>query len=214
MSAGSAERGAKVRRAAYVGDSSWGGCAPAASREWKDRGAAPKRGMAHRGCAANNGGPFLVDVSAGAVRHGRPVTGRGNANQGAAQLEDGRGARSGAHLWVRAPHSSDRDFPAVTLCIRVSSSCPARRRRRPGANHVIHVERHWNPAKEAQATGSRHRMGQTRELQVHYQVALHPDVDSFDVNLDRTLRTKAALKDAVVVPQEVRQEESRSGRSG
>ncbi|MFC6451619.1 hypothetical protein ACFP82_16205 [Cellulomonas gelida] len=70
------------------------------------------------------------------------------------------------------------------------------------------------PAKEAQATGRSHRIGQTRELQVHYQVALHPDVDSFDVNLDRTLRAKAALKDAVVVPQEVRQEESRSGRSG
>ncbi len=76
-----------------------------------------------------------------------------------------------------------------------------------GANHAIHLERHWNPAKEAQATDRIHRIGQTREVHVHYPIALHPDVDSFDVNLDRLLRSKVALKDAVVVPQEVRQEE-------
>ncbi|MEW1960690.1 DEAD/DEAH box helicase [Kineococcus sp. NPDC059986] len=72
-----------------------------------------------------------------------------------------------------------------------------------GANHAIHLERHWNPAKEAQATDRIHRIGQQREVHVHLPVALHPDVDSFDVNLDRLLRSKVALKDAVVVPQEV-----------
>lgn len=72
-----------------------------------------------------------------------------------------------------------------------------------GANHAIHLERHWNPAKEAQATDRVHRIGQTREVHVHYPVALHPDVDSFDLNLDRLLRSKVALKNAVVVPQEV-----------
>lgn len=76
-----------------------------------------------------------------------------------------------------------------------------------GANHAIHLERHWNPAKEAQATDRIYRIGQTREVHVHYPVALHPSVDSFDVNLDRLLRTKVALKDAVVVPQEVKQDE-------
>ncbi|MBO0919791.1 SWF/SNF helicase family protein [Cellulomonas sp. zg-ZUI222] len=30
-----------------------------------------------------------------------------------------------------------------------------------GANHAIHLERHWNPAKEAQATDRIHRIGQT-----------------------------------------------------
>lgn len=40
-------------------------------------------------------------------------------------------------------------------------------------------------------------------MHVHLPVALHPDVDSFDVNFDRLLRSKVALKDAVVVPQEV-----------
>lgn len=72
-----------------------------------------------------------------------------------------------------------------------------------GANHAIHLERHWNPAKEAQATDRVYRIGQKREVHVHYPVALHPDVDSFDVNLDRLLRGKTALRDAVVVPQDV-----------
>lgn len=76
-----------------------------------------------------------------------------------------------------------------------------------GANHAIHLERHWNPAKEAQATDRIYRIGQKREVHVHYPIALHPDVDSFDVNLDRLLRTKVALKDAVMVPQEVKQDE-------
>lgn len=74
-----------------------------------------------------------------------------------------------------------------------------------GANHAIHLERHWNPAKEAQATDRIHRIGQVRDVHVHYPVAIHPDLDSFDVNLDRLLRSKTALKDAVVVPQEVTQ---------
>jgi hypothetical protein len=76
-----------------------------------------------------------------------------------------------------------------------------------GANHAIHLERHWNPAKEAQATDRIYRIGQTREVHVHYPIALHPTLDSFDVNLDRLLRTKVALKDAVVVPQQVEQAE-------
>ena len=76
-----------------------------------------------------------------------------------------------------------------------------------GANHAVHLERHWNPAKEAQATDRIYRIGQTREVHVHYPMALHPDMESFDVKLDRLLRTKVALKDAVVVPQEVKRDE-------
>ncbi|MBO3084749.1 DEAD/DEAH box helicase [Cellulomonas fengjieae] len=76
-----------------------------------------------------------------------------------------------------------------------------------GANHAIHLERHWNPAKEAQATDRIHRIGQRREVHVHYPIALHPGVRSFDENLDELLERKVALRDAVVVPQEVTQEE-------
>ncbi|MCX2830430.1 DEAD/DEAH box helicase [Microbulbifer thermotolerans] len=69
-----------------------------------------------------------------------------------------------------------------------------------GANHVIHVERHWNPAKEAQATDRVYRIGQTRDVFVYLPAALHPKYDSFDVHLDRLLNSKLMLKDAVVTP--------------
>ncbi|WP_407318684.1 C-terminal helicase domain-containing protein [Isoptericola halotolerans] len=80
-----------------------------------------------------------------------------------------------------------------------------------GANHAIHLERHWNPAKEAQATDRVYRIGQTRPVHVYYPMALHPDVDSFGVNLDRLLRSKVALSGAVVVPERVTEEEIAHG---
>jgi SNF2 family DNA or RNA helicase len=76
-----------------------------------------------------------------------------------------------------------------------------------GANHVIHVERHWNPAKEAQATDRVYRIGQTKDVFVHLPAALHPEYDSFDVNLDRLLSSKLMLKDAVVTPDVVSEAE-------
>ncbi|MDR5862932.1 hypothetical protein QC758_08150 [Halomonas campisalis] len=66
------------------------------------------------------------------------------------------------------------------------------------ANHVIHLERHWNPAKEAQATDRVYRIGQERDVFIYIPTALHPDFDSFDVHLDRLLSGKLLLKDAVV----------------
>ncbi|NVK41170.1 MAG: DEAD/DEAH box helicase [Oceanospirillaceae bacterium] len=76
-----------------------------------------------------------------------------------------------------------------------------------GANHVIHVERHWNPAKEAQATDRVYRIGQTKDVFVHLPAALHPEYESFDVNLDRLLSSKLMLKDAVVTPDVVGESE-------
>lgn len=72
-----------------------------------------------------------------------------------------------------------------------------------GANHVIHVERHWNPAKEAQATDRVYRIGQQKDVYVHLPAALHPQFDSFDVHLDRLLNGKLMIKDAVVTPEPV-----------
>lgn len=72
-----------------------------------------------------------------------------------------------------------------------------------GANHVVHVERHWNPAKEAQATDRVYRIGQARPVHVHLPAVTHPQFDSFDVHLDRLLRGKLMLKDAVVTPESV-----------
>jgi hypothetical protein len=43
-----------------------------------------------------------------------------------------------------------------------------------GANHVIHLERHWNPAKEAQATDRVYRIGQKKDVYIHIPTALAP----------------------------------------
>ena len=64
-----------------------------------------------------------------------------------------------------------------------------------GANNVIHLERHWNPAKEAQATDRVYRIGQIRDVNVYIPVLHHPDHESFDVNLHRLLTQKTLLKD-------------------
>ncbi len=69
-----------------------------------------------------------------------------------------------------------------------------------GANNVIHIERHWNPAKEDQATDRVYRIGQEKEVNVYLPVSLHPEYDSFDVMLDRLLAQKTILGDAVVSP--------------
>ena len=69
-----------------------------------------------------------------------------------------------------------------------------------GANHVIHLERHWNPAKEAQRTDRVHRTGQKRDVHVHLPAATHPDLESFDVLLDRLLTSKLRVRDAVMAP--------------
>lgn len=76
-----------------------------------------------------------------------------------------------------------------------------------GANHVVHLERHWNPAKEAQASDRVYRIGQTKEVHIHLPAVLHPQYDSFDVHLDRLLRGKLMLKDAVVTPEAVSESE-------
>jgi SNF2 family DNA or RNA helicase len=72
-----------------------------------------------------------------------------------------------------------------------------------GANHVIHLERHWNPAKEAQATDRAYRIGQEREVSVYIPIAVHPEKPSFDQNLNRLLSKKIDLKDAVVTTEAV-----------
>lgn len=76
-----------------------------------------------------------------------------------------------------------------------------------GANHVVHLERHWNPAKEAQASDRVYRIGQQKDVFIHLPAVTHPQFDSFDVHLDRLLRGKLMLKDAVVTPEVVSESE-------
>jgi SNF2 family DNA or RNA helicase len=72
-----------------------------------------------------------------------------------------------------------------------------------GANNVIHLERHWNPAKEAQATDRVYRIGQKHDVNVFVPLIHHPKFQSFDVNLHQLLTKKSLLKDAVVTPEQV-----------
>ena len=72
-----------------------------------------------------------------------------------------------------------------------------------GANNVVHFERHWNPAKEAQATDRVYRIGQEKDVNIYIPIVHHPELESFDANLHRLLSKKTSLKDAVVTPEQV-----------
>ncbi len=70
-----------------------------------------------------------------------------------------------------------------------------------GANHIIHYSRHWNPAKEEQATDRAYRIGQQKDVHVYYPMAV-ADFDSFDLILDRLLARKKALAASTLYPTE------------
>ncbi len=80
-----------------------------------------------------------------------------------------------------------------------------------GANHVIHFTRHWNPAKEEQATDRAYRIGQKRDVTVYYPMAVFPDSfqnengekqKSFDLILDLLLTRKKSLASSTLFPTE------------
>lgn len=80
-----------------------------------------------------------------------------------------------------------------------------------GANHVIHYSRHWNPAKEEQATDRVYRIGQTRDVTVYYPIAVFPErfqnekgerQKSFDEILDVLLTRKKSLASSTLFPSE------------
>lgn len=62
------------------------------------------------------------------------------------------------------------------------------------ANHVFHYDRWWNPAVEAQATDRAHRIGQTRQVQVHKFVC----VGTLEERIDAMLEKKRHLADQIV----------------
>lgn len=69
-----------------------------------------------------------------------------------------------------------------------------------GANHVVHYSRHWNPAKEDQATDRVYRIGQTRDVHVYYPMAICSGITSFDETLDALLAQKSQLAEATLFP--------------
>ena len=68
------------------------------------------------------------------------------------------------------------------------------------ANHVVHYTRHWNPAKEAQATDRAYRIGQTKPVTVYYPMSLSTRFKTFDANLHLLLERKAKLAKEALVP--------------
>jgi HJR/Mrr/RecB family endonuclease len=79
------------------------------------------------------------------------------------------------------------------------------------ANHIIHYTRHWNPAKEEQATDRAYRIGQQKDVYVYYPMAIFPDdmkdeegniMKSFDEILDTLLNNKKALASHTLFPTE------------
>ncbi|KAB8162987.1 ATP-dependent helicase [Streptomyces sp. 3MP-14] len=62
------------------------------------------------------------------------------------------------------------------------------------ADHVVHFDRWWNPAVEAQATDRAYRIGQDRPVQVHRLIA----EGTVEDRIAALLRRKQALADAVL----------------
>lgn len=68
------------------------------------------------------------------------------------------------------------------------------------ANHVIHFSRHWNPAKEDQATDRVYRIGQTKKVHVYNLIGRINGFVSFDEKLDKLLSYKQSIKGAALFP--------------
>ncbi|MBR6123567.1 restriction endonuclease [Candidatus Saccharibacteria bacterium] len=69
-----------------------------------------------------------------------------------------------------------------------------------GANHVIHYSRHWNPAKENQATDRVYRIGQTKDVFIYYPMAVSDKFETFDKVLNDLLNRKMNLANASLYP--------------
>ena len=64
------------------------------------------------------------------------------------------------------------------------------------ASHVVHFDRWWNPAVEAQATDRAHRIGQTRTVVVHHLICR----GTLEDRIDHLLREKTDLAESIVAP--------------
>ncbi|MGA5313538.1 SNF2-related protein [Streptomyces pseudogriseolus] len=84
----------------------------------------------------------------------------------------------------------DGGFPVFLLSLKAAGTGLNLTR----ADHVVHYDRWWNPAVEAQATDRAHRIGQTRPVQVHRLIA----EGTVEDRIAALLETKKELADAVL----------------
>jgi SNF2 family DNA or RNA helicase/HJR/Mrr/RecB family endonuclease len=71
------------------------------------------------------------------------------------------------------------------------------------ANHVIHLERHWNPAKEDQASDRVYRIGQIKDVYIHHIISKLPEnmkKQSFDEGLNQLIMNKKTLSNDTLIP--------------
>lgn len=70
------------------------------------------------------------------------------------------------------------------------------------ATHVIHLSRWWNPAVEEQCNDRVHRIGQTRPVEVHVPLAIHPKYleHSFDCLLQSLMQRKRRMAQQALWP--------------
>ncbi|MDX5562669.1 DEAD/DEAH box helicase [Streptomyces sp. ID05-04B] len=84
----------------------------------------------------------------------------------------------------------DGEIPVFLLSLRAAGTGLNLTR----AEHVVHYDRWWNPAVEAQATDRAYRIGQTRPVQVHRLIA----EGTIEDRIADMLRRKQAVADAVL----------------
>lgn len=70
------------------------------------------------------------------------------------------------------------------------------------ANHVVHLERWWNPAVEDQCSDRCWRIGQTKDVVVHIPIATFPGngLETFDEKLQAFLAAKRVRSQSVLMP--------------
>jgi SNF2 family DNA or RNA helicase len=68
------------------------------------------------------------------------------------------------------------------------------------ANHVIHLERHWNPAKEDQASDRVYRIGQKKDVYIYHLIHKAKNIETFDSGLNKLIIKKKSLSDGTLIP--------------
>jgi SNF2 family DNA or RNA helicase len=84
----------------------------------------------------------------------------------------------------------DGDVPVFLLSLKAAGTGLNLTR----AEHVVHYDRWWNPAVEAQATDRAYRIGQDRPVQVHRLIA----EGTIEDRIARMLERKKDLADSVL----------------
>ncbi|WP_345712945.1 DEAD/DEAH box helicase, partial [Kineococcus glutinatus] len=98
-------------------------------------------------------------------------------------------SRAGRDAMVARFQGGD-DVPLLLLSLKAGGSGL----NLTAANHVVHLDRWWNPAVEDQATDRAFRIGQRRDVQVRKLVS----IGTVEERIDATLAGKAELADLVV----------------